>query len=476
MFKVRKWAGSAAATAMLALLGTTIASAPGQAAQTSAVCVGPCGAQTPTTFATQAVLTANGAVTILGGVEYLSNAYTTVAADSALLTFTLPSGVLFATTPTATLGGTFGSGTFSGGGAGANSVTYTITTPAATAVASNANTVTLNAFQITGASALQGKTIAGAFQVSAQMTGANTPGFSDAKADKTSLALSTSALVWNDTTFIPAAATINVLPPSNGTKINQATNGQTFFDAGTLSAGLATAFNAAASAQFTFTGTTLAVTVSGNFSGANNAYIAPPFTTSCATSFAGQPTGSLPGTISGNTATFSGVATGFDAVGFVNQELCIYYTGTTIIGQNPAAGNASATSLNGSMTAVAAVDTTTSPAIGMQTETYNGVVQQIQYSGNFQTYPEYIRIVNNNAAAIQVFAVVQSDSGSTGTATVETALAANSNDLVTASSILASSGVSLAPVGRASMILLGPFGSVFSQLMQQPQGLIVNIQ
>ena len=115
------------------------------------------------------------------------------------------------------------------------------------------------------------------------------------------------------------------------------------------------------------------------------------------------------------------------------------------------------------------IGTTTATAM-LITEIYNGVVFQVVYTGNFTVYPCFVRVVNNTAGSIEVFAVVQGDSGSTGTATVETALPANNNDIVAATTILTNAGVTLPATGRASIILLAPNGTAFSQMMQQPGG------
>ena len=464
--------GAAAAVAGLALL---TGSASAQTFTTTTI----------TNYATQAVTVAAGAITVPAEtIAFLSPTTTaTTTAGSFLITFTLPTGVTFSITPTVNVTGAActpaASLVPSGGGNGSNNAVFTITN-FATAAAGGTCTVTVNAFTLAGATQLQSKTTsasssASGFAMTEQVSASTgqTPSFNQAVALPTGIASSTSALSLASSGV--NAATINVLPPSNGQKISQPglpTTNVAWVDLGALNTTLNVAQNATATGQYVFTGVSTTDVITGNFTGATSAYVAPIGTLSCATTFGGRPAGALVGTLSGNTFTFSGVAAGFNGFPGVAQvqEACVYYTGTTIIGPNPAASP---------FVTTAAVDTTTitmSSAAPLATETYNGVVQQIQYSGNFTTYPEYIRIVNNTAGPIQVFAVVQSDSGSTGTATVETALAANTNDLVPATTVLTNSGVTLNTSGRASMILLGPTGTVFSQLMQQPLGLIDNIQ
>jgi hypothetical protein len=107
--------------------------------------------------------------------------------------------------------------------------------------------------------------------------------------------------------------------------------------------------------------------------------------------------------------------------------------------------------------------------------TNNGGVPQALYTGNFATYPMFIRVVNSTAVPVQVSALVQTDSGSTGTVLVESALAAHSNDLIPAATILANAGVALPPNGRASLTFTAPTGVAFEQLLVNPTGDIVEL-
>jgi hypothetical protein len=456
-----------------------------------------------TVFATQAVASASppGTVTINGTFNLATAAtgasFCTAAGTpgSFILTLTLPAGTTFNVIPTLTSTNTLGGSvaalpatgtTYTGTSInGGNAAVYTIGVPGGQGTvggtglctATADGTLTFSGFQVAGATALSSTTGAGKFQISEQVsastgvataftTTASSPaGLNQPTPTKVDLAQSANAFNFANVAAVPA--TINVLPPSNGTKITQggSTNG-VVFDGGNLQAGLNTGLNATATAQFQFSagaGATLNVTATGNFTGANNAYIAPPNTAaslSCASTFGGRPSGSLVGSISGNTITFSGVATGFDAtpplaVATV-QEICIYYTGTTIIGQNPG-GNL--------ITVNATVDTTTSPSVTLSPEAYNGVVAFFTYTGSFTGgYTVFVRVTNGTAGPVQAFAVAQSDSGSTGQTQVESALAANSSN----------AGVSLTN-GRASIVLLGPNGIGFSQLLVSPNGTVNNL-
>jgi len=427
-------------------------------------------AVTPTAYATQAVAAASGALTITGGVALVSSVFTTGSVGgTATAIFTLPAGVTFSTAPTATVDGTaFTAATLSGGG-GTNSISISITLGSSLFL--RQGTLTLSSFQIAGATALATPTASG-FVISEQITGSigATPSLNQVQPVGADLATSASALSFS--AVASPGVTIDVLSPGYGTRVSQpvpiGTTDAAWADLGTLYTGLVAGLeNALATGQFTFTGDTLAVTLAGNFTGLIGAYVAPAGTTTCATTFAAQPSGAVDGSLLADTLTFSTVGAGLSSTagGSLSQEVCVYFTGTTIIGQNPSG-----------LSATGSVDTTTQTTAPLAAETYNGNVQQIQYSGNFTVYPEYIRIVNNNAGPIQALALVQGDSGSTGQTTVETALAGNSNDVVPATTILTNAGVTLPSSGRGSIILLAPNGVVFSQLMQQPGGLVDNIQ
>jgi hypothetical protein len=477
MSKYSRLTGGAAAVAGLALM---TGSAFAQTFVTGTI----------TTYATQAVTTASGAITVpVAGMVFTTPLTTAVStAGSFLITFTLPTGATFSITPSVTINGPLCTAapntvvTPSGGGNGAANAVFTIPIIAAAAIGSSC-TVGVNAYTLAGATQLQSKTTstsaaAGGFAMTEQVSASTgtAPTFNQVTALSSGIASSASALTVTSANVIPA--TINVLSPSNGTKITQgapiSTTNVAFADLGSLQTTLAVAANATATGQFTFSGSAANVTITGNLTGANNAYIAPAGTVTCATTFAGKPGGSFTGTIAGNSITFTNAAgTGLNVAAnagiLVSQEVCIYYTGTTIIGQNPAAAP---------FVTSETVDTTTvglSAATPLATETYNGVVFAVAYTGNFTVYPTFVRVVNGTAASIQVFAVVQGDSGSLGTTTVETGLAANNNDIVPVTTILTNSGVTLPASGRASITLLAPTGTIFSHMMQQPGGLIDNI-
>ena len=220
--------------------------------------------------------------------------------------------------------------------------------------------------------------------------------------------------------------------------------------------------NSTATGPFKFTATAANVTLTGNWSGIGSAVLSAPSVGACKGTASAQTavTGAVSGTISGSTITFTGLnggtvvtnlfgATGYGPTG-VAYEVCLYAGGTTLIGSNPV-----------TLANAASIDTTTQadttpPGTGIALYNYNGVVQQLLYATAGTSYPGYVRIVNNTASPIQVFASVQPDGGTTGTAQVESALAGFSNDLVPVSTIATNAGVTLGANARTAMTLFAP--------------------
>ena len=146
----------------------------------------------PATFATQAVTAASGALTIPAGLIYTSQATTAAStAGNFLITFTLPSGVTFSSAPTAVVSGALcapgGTITPTGGGAGANSATFSVTVAGAVASPNNCS-VALNGFTVAGATALGTTTPPNSYNISEQVAASTgtTPSFNQATASKDS--------------------------------------------------------------------------------------------------------------------------------------------------------------------------------------------------------------------------------------------------------------------------------------------------
>jgi len=261
-----------------------------------------------------------------------------------------------------------------------------------------------------------------------------------------------------------APIAIDVASPSLGTKFKEPSPGgadQVLADIGAIVYGTNGNLNATASGAFNFPGSSLSIALTGNFSGVSSAFLhTPGVFTGCKSTAAseGGVAGAISGSISGTTITFANVTGAPNANPFLSannpsvqaQEICLYASGTTLIGSNP-----------GGFTVAGTISPTTGQAdaaapSALLPYNYNGVVQQILYATAGTSYPGFLRVVNNSANTIQVFASVQADGGSVGTATVETGLAPNNNDLVAVSTIASNAGVTLAANNRTSLTLFAP--------------------
>ena len=419
---------------------------------------------TPQTYATQAVTAASGAITLAANVSYAVTP--PIGAGNFLIAFTLPNGVSFASTPSAAGDGTncATSVPLSSGGTG-SSVTFQ-----AQVIANGKCTVTLNSFLVTGATALQNKTTVGAtslnsagFNISEQVSGASAGLvlLNEAKATPIALAQSGSELA-----FLSAAGTqdvgpvIDVSSPSLGTKFKVAGANTTRVDIGALTYGTNGNLNATATGPYNFPGSSASITLTGNFTGIASAYLNPPGGVACAASASAEAALSnvITGTISGSSVTFASVTGAPNPNPFTSannnttqtQEVCLYATGSNLIGSNPLGFGTTATISPTSNQA----DSSTPPALDAYN--YNGVVQQFLYATAGTSYPGYLRIVNGSGNTIQVFASVQTDAGSLGSTTVESALAANNNDLVPVSTIASNAGVTLGAFARTTMTVFAP--------------------
>ncbi len=305
------------------------------------------------TYATQAVTAANGVLTIASGVVFSQVAGACTGAGSFLLTFTLPSGVTFASNPTATGDGTVYTGvSLSSGGSGSSSVTFSVNSTGA----AGTGTVSLGSFQVAGATALGsqttligGKTNSGNFNISEQETGSSVSGCNESTATAVALALSGSQVI-NSTISNAVVPVINVNTPNLGTQFQQPNgipaNGQVLADLGVDAIGTNTYLNATASAIYRLSGTSATLTQTGNFQGIASAYIAPAGPCATTASAEGAVTGAIAGTISGSTITYTGIngfggATPFTVNNygtFPQYEVCFYANGTQLIAANPQSG------------------------------------------------------------------------------------------------------------------------------------------
>jgi hypothetical protein len=449
---------------------------------------------------------------------YGSPAFTSTASGTAQITFTLSTGTFF-TVPTPFIdGAVFTSVTFSGGGVGSNQVIYTVTYPKQ---GPGSGQLTLGPFQVSG---LTGLSTPGVVTYNGQATLATgVPGTTTLNQVSTggiftsTLAASARALAAGvNPTPVAAPLAINVAAPANAKAFVQGSNTNAgVADIGEVDIGTANLAQANANSTpgFRFTGGAT-VTLTGNFVGIGNALLlkatgtgAPAAAGTCPSTFS-PPGGSTTGTFSGNTVTFVGVpvpdpAGAGGGVGyfgaFDHHEVCLYATGTSII--DPSGG---VTALTGTLgggvavvpqTAVVSLAPDTLPTSGILTAgscppfpggppcpiifagalsgySYNGSVATVMYTQQNAVNPGFIRILNTGPVPVVVTALVQGDQGGTGsfgTASVETALAPFSNDTVSTSSIVTSSGITPGPFGRVSMVLLSPqLGVGFENLEYSP--------
>jgi hypothetical protein len=418
----------------------------------------------PQSYATQAVTAASGAITLAANVSY---AVTPAATGTFLITFTLPTGVTFASTPSAAGDGTNCASAVpvTSGGTG-SSVTFQATVQKA-----GACTVTVNSFLVAGATALQSTTTvlgtnlnSAGFNISEQVSGASSGlvGLNEAKSTPIALAASGSELAFFSATSVTQDPTpvIDVSSPSLGTKFQVAAVDKTWVDIGALTYGTNGNLNATATGPYNFPGSSASITLTGNFNGIGSAYLNPPGGVGCATSASTEAglSNVITGTITGSSVTFANVTgapnnnpfTSGNNPSVQTQEVCLYATGSNLIGSNPlgfgAAGTISPTTNQADSLPKSALDS----------YNYNGVVQQFLYAVAGGSYPGYLRIVNGSGNTIQVFASVQADGGSLGTTTVETGLAANNNDLVPVSTIATNAGVTLGAHPRTTLTVFAP--------------------
>lgn len=446
---------------------------------TSAWATVPTGASTVPTYATQAV-PASGAVTLPTtlNVSFTNTFATCPAGGTVTYQFTLPSGVTFTTNPTATASGGAFTGialTASAGGAPTGNISFT----AACAAAGGAGpgTITLSQFSVAGATALQSNTLSSTattaatgssngFAISAQITSL-TGATGVAVGDKASTGLANAA---NGLTYASAGAAIGApvidsTSPSLARQFQQPLGSPDTLiaDLGNVTVSTTPGLINANGLAFTFGGTPATITVTGNFLGITSAYLQKGGTTVCGATTA-TPSTAIPGVITtASTITFSADPTDTGA-----QEVCLVANGTSLLSASGTLGTTAKVGSNASVIIAASA---------LSAYTYTGAAPfQITYTGGNGSYLNFIRVVNNNTSAANVFAIVQADGGAIGTATVETALAANSNDLVPASTIVSNAGVNPGASGRVSMILVSSSTNVaFANLLLNPNGTLVTI-
>jgi hypothetical protein len=256
------------------------------------------------------VATSGGNVTVPFG-AILANAVYTVAATTQLevgsrFTITLPTGFAYSSQPPVTAPGAT-TLTMIGGGVGSNSITYQLAGAAVPA----GDTLSVGAFAVSGATALEsafgGNTLPMTFQATTNSS------ISKNDAAPVSVPVFTHAVGSLPDTITPGSGAINLASTPPGTQF--VPNGATVAGSGLVATfaintelndpfnsnapvltpdGLANSLNPA---------DTVTITVEGNFTGIGSAY-ADPTVTTCATT---KPAAAIAGTVNSGSLTFTGV-------------------------------------------------------------------------------------------------------------------------------------------------------------------------
>ncbi|MDR3418128.1 MAG: hypothetical protein P4L83_18300 [Nevskia sp.] len=394
------------------------------------------------------VAAANGTVTVpFGGI--IANAVYTVAAGTqlevgSLFTITLPSGFVFQSNPVVVAPGSTTVTVHSGGVSG-NSITYQIGVAAVPA----AGTLSVGAFNVSGATALESQFGGNPLPMTFQSTGNVTSNNNDAA--PVSVPVFTHAVgslpdtitpgsgqidlgsLPPGTQFVPSGATVATAGQVATFAINTELNDPFNSNAPVLSPnGLANSLNANDTAN---------ITVSGPFTGIATAY-ADPTVTTCQNSVPG---GSIIGTVTPTSLTFNGVKINTPV------QICMIPDGTTLM--QPGTQPYVYTYSSDSPDFFGGLAQTTANNF----YTYNGsVVQEILYTVTFpyaySARQMYIRIVNDGPGAAEIVAEVKADNGDRGYTTL--AVPSYNNVFVPVSQIIKQSGVVLDSTNRASMMFV----------------------
>ncbi|HZT88567.1 MAG TPA: hypothetical protein VFA12_11400 [Stellaceae bacterium] len=414
-------------------------------------------------YAIQAVSAAGGTLSDPETVSFTAAGYTTTAARTFDVTFTLPTGVTFTGANPACVGTANFTVAYVSGGSGFQSITCSVSVPV---VANATDSVSIAGFNIAGATALQTVTPSGKFKFTANISnsaaGSAFANGAVAAGGTTDVATSADGLIFTAGNGL-GFGFVDVTAAGLGQKFLQpatSTTDTTVFDVGTvnLQANPATV-QANGTTPFSFGSSTAKVTLTGNFNGIGTAYLTAAGTTTCSTTASGQQVTPTSGAV-----TFTGVAV--TAAG-TSQEICLLASGKGVIAAPP--NFALSTSIG---------STTDSPqAGGISSYFYNGSVAVIQLSPNLSGYNYAVRVTNNSGSDGQPIAVVQTDTGTGALSTPPlTTVKANNNTFYSVPSLFTAAGATVPAGSAASITMLGPNGFGFSQIEVNPGGVVVNIQ
>ncbi|MEI9982512.1 MAG: hypothetical protein WDN69_04445 [Aliidongia sp.] len=410
------------------------------------------------------VTTAGAILTVPAGLATYSVNSGTLEINSRF-TVTLPAGFSFSSQPalTATSGTTFA---LAGGGIGSQSITYTV---GGTPLLPD-NSATLTSFAIQGATALESPIpAAAALPISMQSTNNSQIDNNDAAPiSKPAFASEPGAAA----VFVGAIQFIDLTAPTLGTEFgtNPATDTTTaVLSAIAISAQLQDStstypvLSPSGSLNTLATTDTATVTISGLFNGISAAFAST--TSDCKTP-------SATGTVAPTQLTIPGVA--------LNAEVffCVTGDGTSLLQQNPLGFNPTVTP-GTSTDFLGGVVHNEFP--GIWTYTGGGVISVTNFfTGDDSGYSSLLRVNNAGAGTVNLFALVQPDTGGVALTGSLGSLGAGTGTVFTEPQIAAAvTGLDLANSGQRAtiqLIISGDFGNVAaSSFLVNPGGFVDNV-
>ncbi|MEI9982510.1 MAG: hypothetical protein WDN69_04435 [Aliidongia sp.] len=411
------------------------------------------------------VTTAGAILTVPAGLATYSVNSGTLEINSRF-TLTLPAGFSFSSQPAlnATSGTTFA---LAGGGIGSQSITYTVGgTPLLPG-----NSATLTSFAIQGATALETPIpAAAALPISMQSTNNSQINNNDAAPiSKPAFASEPGAAA----TFIGAVQPIDLTAPVLGTEFgtSPATDTTTALlsTITTISAQLQDAtstypvLSPSGSLNTLATTDTATVTVSGLFNGISAAFAST--TGDCA-----SPTAT--GTVAPTQVTFPGVP--LNTLVF----FCVTSDGTSLLQQNPLGFNPTVTPGTSTDFLGTVVDT---EFPGFWSYSGGGIISVTNFfTGDDSGYSSLLRVNNAGAGTVNLFALVQPDTGGAPLTGSLGSLGAGTGTVFTEPQIAAAvTGLDLANSGQRAtiqLIISGDFGNVAaSSFLVNPSGFVDNV-
>ena len=449
---------AASAVALSAALASGSASAHGTLAVTVAK------------YNAASVAAAGGIITVPWGgvasavytVTTLSNGATSSLEVNSRFTVTLPTGFIFASSPSLTTGGGITSTALIAGGIGSQTATFQIGAPApGNAPLGVGGTLSLNQVSVSGATALE--TPGASLQITVQeQDNAEINNNDPAPVFPTAPGVTFASDSGVNATFFGGGGNIDLTPPSLGTLFDIGTDTPTI-DLGTLSLTPSLSLAANGSTAIISSTDTMTVTISGFFNGIASDFSAVPGG-DCATSIAA-------GVVSATSITVGGP---------LSLDVCIVANGTTLLQQNVPA--------SGGFTATYAPGPGVTDFLGNQVP---NTTDAISYAGgtpisvtNFLTgsdagYASLVRFTNGASAPQTLFAVAEPYTGGVPLVGSLGSIGAGMGTVFTEAQIGTATGLTLANSGqRATLTIIAiPGGQnvTASGLLVNPGGVVDNV-